>query len=81
MKVKYALLAVSMLCLGLAACSESALLSPESPRFDGGGGFGSGNRLMQTDSATTPSTTPTSGTTADGGSSTARGGGGFGSGN
>lgn len=81
MKVKYALLAVSMLCVGFAACSESAMVSPESPRFDGGGGFGSGNRLQTDSTVTSSAIAPSSETAGDAGTSAARGGGGFGSGN
>jgi hypothetical protein len=69
MKTRYTLLAACTLCLGLAACGDSSLVAPESPRY-GGSTFGSGNRA---DSATV--TTTSDGTTGE------RGGHGFGSGN
>ena len=74
MKSKCTLLAVSMLCLGLVACGDSSLVTPESPRFDGGSTFGGGNRTEST-----PTTTSFSDTTAV--LTAERGGHGFGSGN
>lgn len=48
MKKWYGLLAASVLCIGVAACGDSALVAPEAPRFDGGYTFGSGNRSDST---------------------------------
>lgn len=74
MKTQCTLLAFSMLCLGLTACGDSSLITPEGPRFDGGYTFGGGNR---TDTTTT--TTPTTGTTVT--TTVERGGYTFGGGN
>ena len=60
MKTRCTLLAACMLCLGLAACGDSSLLTPESPRFNGSTA-GSGNRTE-----TTPTTTSTTETTVGG---------------
>lgn len=57
MKTRCTLLAACMLCLGLAACGDSSLLTPEGPRFDGGHGFGSGNRADTTTTVTSSSDT------------------------
>ncbi|HEX7241178.1 MAG TPA: hypothetical protein VF263_12970 [Longimicrobiaceae bacterium] len=69
MKTRYTLLAAGTLCLGLAACGNSALVAPESPSHNGST-LGTGHR---TDGATV--TTASDGTTGE------RGGLGFGSGN
>ena len=69
MKTRYTLLAACTLCLGLAACGDTFLVAPESPRY-GGSTLGTGHRA---DSATV--TTTSDGTTGE------RGGLGFGSGN
>ena len=58
MKIRCTLLAACMLCLGMAACGDSSLLTPEGPRFDGGSTIGSGNRTE-----TTPTPTSTMDTT------------------
>lgn len=75
MKTRCTLLAACMLCLGLAACGDSSLLTPEAPSFDGGFTFGSGNRADSTTTVTPPTGTTVTGTTAE------RGGFTFGSGN
>ena len=76
MKKWYGLLAASVLCMGVAACGDSSLVAPEAPRFDGGHGFGSGNRTGSTFTVTTAGdTTSAPSVTAD------RGGFGIGSGN
>ena len=64
-----------MLCLGLAACGDSSLLTPEAPRFDGGYTFGSGNRTGTTTTTTSATDTTVVNTNAE------RGGYTFGSGN
>lgn len=73
MKSKCTLLAVSMLCLGLAACSDSAPLTPEGPSFDGGYTIGGGNRADTTTVAPVAGTTVT-GTSAERGGYTIGGG-------
>lgn len=71
-----------------AACADNPTGGTEVeptiiPRFDGGGGFGSGNRLGSDSSANSSGQTSASEDTAAGDSTTitAGGGGGFGSGN
>lgn len=59
MKTRCTLLAACMLCLGLAACGDSSLLTPEGPRFDGGHTAGSGNRTDLTPTATSSTETLT----------------------
>lgn len=72
MKKWYGLLAASMLCLGVAACGSSSLVAPEAPRFDGGFGIGSGNRIGSTMAGTAATdTTVDPGATADRGGHTA----------
>ena len=74
------LLALSVLCLALAACEARDLTSPKRPNFDGGSTIGSGNR---SDSISSGKTAAASGaeTTADGVSAATGGGSTIGSGN
>lgn len=61
MKTRCTLLAACMLCLGLAACGDSSLLTPEAPRFDGGSTAGSGNRTEAMPTATSTTETAAGG--------------------
>lgn len=76
MRKLYTLSAACVLSAGLSACSQSPLLAPESPRFDGGYTYGSGNR---TDSTTV--VVSSTDTTTEDGTTTERGGHTGGSGN
>lgn len=72
MKKWYGLLAASVLCMGVAGCSDSSLVAPEAPRFDGGSTFGAGNRTDSTFSVTAATdTTHTPSATAERGGHTA----------
>jgi hypothetical protein len=63
------LFAAAAVCLGLAACADSspALTAPESARFSGGNGLGSGHRA---DSTTMVSTSDSDSTTVERGGHT-----------
>ena len=69
MKTRCTLLAACMLCLGLAACGDSSLITPVGPRFDGGSTIGSGNRT-DTTTVTAPTGTTVSGAPVERGGST-----------
>ncbi|HEX2092749.1 MAG TPA: hypothetical protein VHG28_10120 [Longimicrobiaceae bacterium] len=67
---------VGVLALGLGACGETTLLSPDSPSYDGGPTIGTGHR---SDSGNTTTSSTSTETTSDG-TSTERGGSTFGTG-
>lgn len=71
MKNRCTLLAACMLCLGLAACGSSSLLTPEGPRYNGGFTIGSGNSTDSTTVVTSSTETTTEDTTAERGGFTA----------
>ena len=48
MKKLYTLLAACALSAGLSACGQSSVISPESPRYDGGSTFGTGHSTDST---------------------------------
>jgi len=63
------LVAVAALALGLGACGETSLVSPEGPNYDGGPTIGTGHRADTTSvGSTTPSNTTTDPTILDDGS-------------
>lgn len=57
MKNRCTLLAACVLCLGLAACGSSTLLTPEGPRYDGGSTIGTGHRTGSTTTVTSSTET------------------------
>lgn len=72
MKNLRTVLALLALTAGFAACGDSsAPMTPGAPRFDGGHGFGSGNRDDTTTVTTTTETTSDSTTVTERGGYTA----------